>query len=91
MLGNNDGNKDDVAAQTRETLARIKSALDAAGLGPANVVDSLVYLTDMTAFSQMNDAYRPFFGHEFPARTTVQSGLMAPTGRVEIMMVAVAR
>jgi aminoacrylate peracid reductase len=91
MLGNNDGNKDDVAAQTRETLARIKSALDAAGLGPANVVDSLVYLTDLSAFSQMNDAYRPFFGQEFPARTTVQAGLVAPTGRVEIMMVAVTR
>jgi enamine deaminase RidA (YjgF/YER057c/UK114 family) len=50
-----------------------------------------VYLTDLRSFPLMNEAYRSFFGQEFPARTTVQSGLMAPTGRVEIMMIAVTR
>ena len=91
MLGNTDANKDDAGAQTTETLARMRRALAAAGLTPADVVDSLVYVTDIRNFAAMNDAYRPFFEKDFPARTTVGTGLVAPTGLVEIMAVAVAR
>lgn len=89
MLGSTPETKGDVAAQTRETLARIQQALGAAGYTPADVVDSMVYLTDLAAFGAMNSEYRTFFGKNFPARTTVQSGLMAPEGLVEIMMIAV--
>jgi reactive intermediate/imine deaminase len=88
MLGNTPETKGDVAAQTRETLARIRQALRAAGCTPADVVDSLVYLTDAANFGAMNDAYRPFFTTAFPARATVQSGLVAPDGLVEIMVTA---
>jgi reactive intermediate/imine deaminase len=91
MLGNTDGNKDDTGAQTKETLARMRTALTAAGLTPADVVESLVYLTDLKSFAAMNDAYRPFFEKDFPARTTVGVGLLVPGGVVEIMSVAVAR
>lgn len=89
MLGSTAENKGDAGAQTRETLARIARALEAGGATPADVVDALVYVTDVAHFSAMNDAYRPFFTRDFPARTTVQSGLVAPDGLVEIMMTAV--
>jgi aminoacrylate peracid reductase len=89
MLGNRPDNTGDVGAQTTETLARIRRALQAAGCSPADVVDSLVYLPDLAAFPAMNDAYRAFFGATFPARATVRSGLFAPDGLVEIMMTAV--
>ena len=36
----------------------------------------------------MNDAYRGFFGRDFPARATIGSGLVAPDGLVEIMVTA---
>jgi aminoacrylate peracid reductase len=88
MLGNTPETKDDAAAQTRETLARIGQALKAAGCSPSDVVDALVYLTDVKYYGAMNDVYRPFFERDFPARTTVQSGLVAPDGLVEIMVVA---
>jgi reactive intermediate/imine deaminase len=91
MLGNNEGNTDDAGAQTRETLARMRSALAAAGLTPADIAESLVYLTDLKSFSAMNESYRPFFEKDFPARTTVGVGLLVPGGVVEIMAVAVAR
>jgi aminoacrylate peracid reductase len=91
MLGNTADNKTDVAAQTRETLAKIKRTLAAAGCSPEDVVDSLVYLTDMGNFQAMNEEYRPFFAKDFPARTTVGTGLMGADGLVEIMMTAVKR
>src|SRR5207253_1760756 len=89
VLGNTPATAGSVAAQTRETLSRIASTLAAAGASAADVVESIVYLTDVNAFDEMNAAYREFFGAEFPARATVGTGLVAPDGLVEIMMTAV--
>ena len=89
MLGNTPETKGDAAAQTRETLARIRKALEAAGCSPADVVDSIVYLTDLQNFAAMNGPYREFFQKDFPARATAQSGLVAADGLVEIMFTAV--
>lgn len=89
MLGNNAANAGNAAAQTKETLARIRATLEAGGYTPADVVDSLVYLTDLSMFQDMNAEYRPFFGKDFPARATVGTGLVSPGGVVEIMVTAV--
>lgn len=89
MLGNTSSNAGDAAAQTRETLAKIGKTLGEAGYSAADVVDGLVYLTDLTLFPQMNDEYRTFFGRDFPARATVGAGLVSPGGVVEIMVTAV--
>jgi 2-iminobutanoate/2-iminopropanoate deaminase len=88
MLGNTAETKGDVAAQTKETLARIRAALGAAGCSPADVLDAVAYLTDAKNFSAMNDVYRAFFVRDFPARATVQTGLVAADGLVEIMVTA---
>jgi 2-iminobutanoate/2-iminopropanoate deaminase len=89
VLGNTPENAGDAAAQTRETFARIRKTLDAAGFSPAEVVDGLVYLTDLSQFAAMNTEYRAFFGTDFPARATVGTGLVSPGAVVEIMLTAV--
>lgn len=89
MLGNNAENAGNAAVQTKETLARIRATLEAGGYTPADVVDSLVYLTDLSKFQEMNAEYRPFFVKEFPARATVGTGLVSPGAVVEIMVTAV--
>ena len=82
-------NAGDAVAQTKEVLARIRKTLDGEGFAPADVVDSLVYLTDLSQFQAMNGEYRAFFGKDFPARATVGTGLVAGGAVVEIMMTAV--
>jgi 2-iminobutanoate/2-iminopropanoate deaminase len=89
MLGNTPETKGDAGAQTRETLGRIRKALEAAGCSPADVVDGVVYLTDLKNDSAMNEVYRAFFERGFPARATIQTGLVSPEGLVEIMVTAV--
>ena len=89
VLGNTPGNAGDAAAQTRETFAKIRKTLESAGYTPADVVDGLVYLTDLSLFQQMNKEYAAFFGKDFPARATVGAGLVSPGGVVEIMVTAV--
>jgi 2-iminobutanoate/2-iminopropanoate deaminase len=91
MLGNTPQSKGDIAAQTRETLVRITNTLSAAGASPADVVDSLVYLRDVSHFAAMNAEYGRAFGKDFPARTTVGTGLVPSDGLIEIMVTAVTR
>jgi len=91
MLGNTDSNRGDTAAQTRETMVRIGRTLKAAGFDWTDVVDGVVYLTDLKGYAAMNEAYRGFFTRAFPARATVEAGLVGPDGLVEIMLTAVRR
>jgi 2-iminobutanoate/2-iminopropanoate deaminase len=89
VLGNTPENAGDPAAQTRETFARIRATLETAGFSPSDVVDGLVYVTDLAHFAAMNTEYRAFFGKDFPARATVGTGLVSPGAVVEIMLTAV--
>lgn len=91
MLGNTAGNGGDLRAQTREALARIQRTLRTAGFDWDEVTDSTVYLTDATRASEMNDAYRQVLAKDFPARATIESGLVSPAALVEIMMGAAKR
>jgi reactive intermediate/imine deaminase len=89
VLGNTDANVGDVAAQTRETMARIERTLSAQGLTFNNVIDTTVYLPDLSHFATMNGVYREFFPSDPPARATVGMRLVNPTGLIELMMTAV--
>jgi len=89
MLGNTADNKGDAKAQTVETLARIGRTLQAAGFDWTDVVDGVVYLTDMAHYNDMNTAYRGAIAKDFPARATVGVGLVNADGLVEIMLTAV--
>lgn len=89
VLGHTPETAGKATEQTREVMARIRKTLESAGYTPADVVDGLVYLTDLSQFPQMNDEYRAFFGKDFPARATVGTGLVAAGAVVEIMVTAV--
>ena len=49
-------------AQTKQALENIDRILDAARTDRGNVLQCTVYLTDMTQFAEMNEAWMPFFG-----------------------------
>ena len=88
LLGNNADNKGNAEAQTKETMARIERTLKAAGYEWTDLVDAVVYITDVANFQAMNNAYRPVIAKDFPARATVKTGLVGADGLVEIMFVA---
>jgi 2-iminobutanoate/2-iminopropanoate deaminase len=78
----------DVGVQTRAILDNAGELLAAAGLSFEHVVNSRVYLTEVSSFTAMNDAYRPYFRSEPPTRATVQTALAGPQYQVEITFTA---
>jgi len=89
IVGNTPATRGDAKAQTAEILARTGRTLKAAGFDWPDVVDTPVFLSDMTRFADMNGVYRETFMKDFPARATVG---LAPVGGetlVEMMFVAV--
>jgi 2-iminobutanoate/2-iminopropanoate deaminase len=96
MTGIKPGTQDiidgDVAAQTRQALENIRTALRAAGADLADVGDCTVFLKDMADYKTMNDAYIEFFRVDPPARAALAvSALPRPAARVEIKCSAVIR
>jgi 2-iminobutanoate/2-iminopropanoate deaminase len=84
------GGGDDVAAQTRATLDRVKAIVEAGGSTMANVVKCTVFLTDIADYAAMNEAYRPYFPDPKPARSTFQIvSLAGANSKVEIECIAV--
>jgi 2-iminobutanoate/2-iminopropanoate deaminase len=61
----------DIRAQTRQTLANLKSVLAAAGLGFANVVNMRVVLRNPEDFPAFNETFREFLAGEKVTRTCV--------------------
>jgi reactive intermediate/imine deaminase len=89
MMGLTDSNKGNMPLQSQEALVRIERTLRAAGFDWKDVAEAVVYVTDVSRFAEMNAAYRAIFARDFPARATVETGLVSPDGVVEIMFTAV--
>ena len=74
--------------QTTQTLKNITTILETAGATLADVAKVNVYVTDMTKFSEMNEAYLKFFTSDPPARITVGCSALALGALVEIDCIA---
>jgi 2-iminobutanoate/2-iminopropanoate deaminase len=78
----------DINAQTKATLENFKRIMEAAGSNMDCVLQTTVYLTDLTEYSGMNEAYSSFFNAPKPARTTIQAGDLLFGMKVEIQGIA---
>ncbi len=80
----------DIKAQTKVTLANFRRVVEAAGSTMDDVVQTTVYLQDLTDYAGMNEVYATIFSEPRPARATVQAELLFGM-RVEIQGIAYAR
>ena len=78
----------DIVAQTERVLQNVVAVLREAGMGPENVVKTVVYLTDMADFAKMNEVYGRYLGLKPPARTTVHVAGLPRGAQVEIDVTA---
>lgn len=79
--------REGIEAQTRQALANMQAVLAEAGATVADVVKTTIFLADMADFAVVNRVYGEVFGHEPPARSTVQVAALPKNGLVEIEMI----
>ena len=82
----------DAAAQTRQAIAAIATALERAGFTLADVVRTRMYVTDISRWEEVGRVHGEAFGEIRPANTTVVvQALVDPRWRLEIEADAVLR
>lgn len=75
----------DIAAQTRDALRRIESALEQAGAALTDVVRTRIYVTDISRWREVGEVHAQVFGQIRPVATMVEvSALIAHDLLVEI-------
>ena len=74
--------------ETTQTLRNIETILEGCDAGLEHLVKINVFLTDMTTFRDMNEAYLEVIGASPPARITVGCSGLALGAAVEIDAVA---
>ena len=80
----------DISAQTRQVMENLKAVLESGGSSLNQVVKATVYLTDLSAFSKMNEVYAEYLGQVKPARSTVGVASLPLGASVEIDLVAIS-
>lgn len=78
-----------VAQQTRDILATIDGLLAKAGTDKTKILQTIIWLADMSTFAEMNAEWDKWVpqGHT-PARATGEAKLAAPEYKVEIIVTA---
>ena len=74
----------DIGAQTARCLENLAIVAAAAGASLDDAVRCGIYVTDISVFKQVNEAYAAFFGDAPPARTTIGVASLPLGAEVEI-------
>ena len=78
-----------IAAETRQAMENIKTALERYGSSLDQVVKVTVMLADMAEWAAMNEVYVSYFRAHLPARSALGANGLARGARVEIECIAV--
>lgn len=78
-----------IREEARQTLANIKTSLEANGYTMGDVVKCTVMLADISEWSAFNEVYRTFFTAPYPARSALGANGLALGARVEVECIAV--
>jgi 2-iminobutanoate/2-iminopropanoate deaminase len=79
----------DIGDRTTRVLKNLAAVLEAHGIGLGHVVKTVVFLTDLADFNEMNAAYAKFFPDQPPARSTIQVAALPKGANIEIEAVAI--
>ena len=75
---------DSPAEQARRCLENLQAVCAAAGASLADAVRCTVYMTDLSAFAEVNAAYGEFFPADPPARVAIGVAALPKGAEVEI-------
>jgi len=82
---------DPVEAQTSQSMENLRAVLNESGLEFGDVVQTRIYLVNMSDWTTVNGIYASYFKDTPPARAAVHVAGLPKGAKVEIEIVAVKR
>ncbi len=83
------GEGESVTDQCKSALAEVDRLLAAAGTDKSKILQTLIYLSDISYFAEMNAAWEAWVDPaNTPARATSEAKLAAPKYKVEFIVTA---
>jgi 2-iminobutanoate/2-iminopropanoate deaminase len=78
----------DIQQETHQVMHNLRSILTAADMSFHHVVKTVIFITDMNRFSEINEVYGKYFdsNSSFPARETVEVSALPKFVNAEIRM-----
>ena len=74
--------------QTEQVMTNVRNILMQSGSDYSDVVNTRIYLTNLSDFATVNDIYARHMGSSAPARSTVQVAALPKGALIEIEMIA---
>lgn len=75
--------------QLKQILANIDGLLESQGLARTNIAKTSIFMTDLSLFAEVNQAYVEYFKAPYPARSTVEVPKLPKGALIEIEVIAV--
>ncbi len=83
------GEGDTVTEQCKDALGEVDRLLAAAGTDKSKILQTLIYISDISYFAEMNAAWEAWVDPaNTPARATSEAKLAAPKYKVEFIVTA---
>lgn len=79
-----------IKEESKQTLANIKTTLEAHGYTLRDVVKCTVMLADIAKWGDFNEIYKAFFSEPYPARSALGANGLAVGAQVEVECIAVS-
>ena len=80
---------DTPAEQARRALENVRAIVESSGCTMADCVKVTIYLTDLSAFAQVNEVYKEFFAEPYPARSCIEVSAVPKGAMREIDAIAI--
>ncbi|MBR1973172.1 MAG: RidA family protein [Candidatus Methanomethylophilaceae archaeon] len=80
---------DTPAEQARRALENVRAIVESSGCTMADCVKVTIYLTDLSAFVQVNEVYKEFFAEPYPARSCIEVSAVPKGAMLEIDAIAI--
>lgn len=77
-----------ITEQTNQVFENLKAVLAEAGSSLDKVVKTMVFISDMNEFGELNEEYARHFGDHKPARSCVEVARLPKDVKVEIEVIA---
>lgn len=80
-----------ITEQTNQVFENLKAVLAEAGSSLDKVVKTMVFISDMNEFGELNEEYARHFGEHKPARSCVEVSRLPKDVKVEIEVIALVK